>query len=514
MLDYLRQAEELKPFYQHEVNLEGIREAIKARQASPVNRELLTTYLKKQYQAVDAGKKVSAQVEALRSKNTFTVCTAHQPNLFTGPLYFFYKILHTIKLSAYLQEQFSEYHFVPVFFLGSEDADTEELNHFTSEGITYNWDAKQTGTVGRMLVNKDLVSMADRMAGRLKAEKFGAEVAQMLQQSYQKGFSIEEATFRIVHELFKDFGLVILLPDAADLKRAMISEFHDDIFKHTATEIVQGTSQKLSAHYKPQAYARDINLFYLNENIRNRIEAVPGGGFAVVDTAIIFSPEEMEKELSEHPERFSPNVILRGLFQEMILPDVAFIGGGGELAYWLQLKDLFVHYQVPFPVLILRNSFLIIEKKYVELLEKQKLAVPQLFENPEELFKNIVQNESTERLSLDKENGVMQEVYSGIQSLASAVDATLTDHVKALKAQQEKTLHNLEKKMLRAEKRKFEARERQIEKLFNVLSPNGGLQERVENGLLFRAKYGDEFLQSVYKASLPLQAEFCILKER
>lgn len=510
---YLTKAKDLEPFYQHEVNLAGIQDAIKARQTSPVNRQLLVEHLQQQYQLVGAGEKIEKQIESLRSENTFSVCTAHQPNLFTGPLYFFYKILHAIKLSAHLKEQFPEYHFVPVFFLGSEDADTEELNHFTSEGETHQWDSKQSGAVGRMRIDKDLVAIAGNLAGRLKAEPFGEETAKMLQQSFKKGVSIEEATFRLVHELFKDFGLVILLPDAASLKKAMLSVFHDDLYKHTASPIVKQTSERLSVHYEPQAYARDINLFYLTDNMRNRIEAIPDG-FAVVDTSITFSPEEMEKELSEHPERFSPNVILRGLFQEMILPDVAFIGGGGELAYWLQLKDLFIHYEVPFPILILRNSFLILEKKYGDLLEKLKLSATQLFADPEKIFKEMVEKESTNRLKLEKEQNGIRKIYSDIQSLATVVDATLTDHVKALETRQQKALHNLEKKMLRAEKKKYEARERQVEKLFNTLSPHGGLQERVENGLLFRARFGAEFLQFLYDASAPFQKEFCILEER
>src|SRR5205085_2094949 len=157
------------------------------------------------------------------------------------------------------------------------------------------------------------------------------------------------------------YGLVILIADDAELKKQMTRIFEDDIFNNQSSSIVNKTSKDLSANYKIQAHPREINLFYLADGLRDRILSV-NGEFRV-NAGLKFSKDDLKKEINDHPERFSPNVILRALFQEMILPDVAFIGGGGELAYWLELKDLFVHYNIPFPVLILRNSFAIINRQ-------------------------------------------------------------------------------------------------------------------------------------------------------
>ncbi len=217
---------------------------------------------------------VKANIEALSDENTFAICTAHQPNIFTGHLYFIYKILHTIKLADSLKKELPEYNFVPVFFMGSEDADVEELNHIELEGEKYVWETKQKGAFGRMKVDDALLKLIDKISGRLSVENHGSYLIDLLKKCYTKNASIEEATFLFVHELFKEFGLLILLPDNPAFKREMISIFEDDIFNHTSSGIVSQSSEKLAENYKAQAYPREINLFYLKDNLRNRIVPV------------------------------------------------------------------------------------------------------------------------------------------------------------------------------------------------------------------------------------------------
>jgi bacillithiol biosynthesis cysteine-adding enzyme BshC len=332
-----------------------------------------------------------------------------------------------------------------------------------------------------------------------------------LKECYSKNRTIEYATFLFVHYLFKEFGLLILLPDNAAYKKEMISVFEDDIFHHTSSDIVNHASESLSRNYKAQAYPREINLFYLKDNLRNRIVQV-NNQFIVHDTNIVFTEEEIKKELQEHPERFSPNVILRGLFQEIILPDVAWIGGGGELAYWLQLKNVFNHYKVPFPVLILRNSFLIVDQKAVKLMRKLQLDVHDVFGGEEEVENSLVKRDSKLVLYLKKEKEQFEKIYSEIISRVDLIDATLHSHVEALRTRHVKKLSALEKKMLRSEKRKFLAQKNQLDKLFSILFPAGGLQERMENFMLFYSRWGKDFFKILYDASLTLEQEFCIIE--
>ena len=509
-LDFIDEASELKGFYQHPVSIEGIKSAISERINFNNNRKLLVEQFQSQYKDLEDCDLVKLNISALLEENTFTICTAHQPNIFTGHLYFIYKILHVIRLSDSLRTDLPEYNFVPVFFMGSEDADLEELNNVVIDGEKYVWDTKQTGAVGRMKVDENLIRLIDKISGRLSVEKYGSEIIRLLKECFVKNISIEEATFLFVHHLFKQYGLLVLLPDSAALKKEMLSILEDDIFNHTSSGIVTKTSEKLAEKYKAQAYPRDINLFYLKDNLRNRIVPVDDH-FVIHDTDIVFTKDQMKAELQAHPERFSPNVILRGVFQEIILPNIVFVGGGGELAYWLQLKDLFANYKVPFPVLILRNSFLIVDEKYGKLLEKLKISASDLFSGKQTLFDEIVSKESESVLNLEEEKEEIGKVYENIKRLVSRIDTTLEQHTAALQARQLKTLSVLEKKMLRAEKRKFVNQKNQLDKIFSALCPNEGLQERTDNFMLFYSRYGKDFFEILLSNSLTTDQKFCIL---
>ncbi|MEO8108526.1 MAG: bacillithiol biosynthesis cysteine-adding enzyme BshC [Ginsengibacter sp.] len=512
VVDYLKGADDLKQFYAHDVSLEGIIASITQRKNFNTNRQLLTEQLDAHYENINNADSVKANIRKLLEENTFTICTAHQPNIFTGHLYFIYKIFHTIKLADELSAQLPDYNFVPVYFMGSEDADLDELDHVVVDGKKYKWETKQTGAVGRMKVDDRLIKLIDEISGRLSVEKFGKEIIDVLKDCFKKNTTIEQATFLLVHHLFKSYGLIILLPDNAAYKKAMHSIFEDDIFNNKPSEIVSKTSEKLSVQHKVQAHPREINLFYLTDNIRNRIVQVKDK-FVVHDTDIIFTREELTKELNEHPEYFSPNVILRGLLQEIILPNIAFIGGGGELAYWLELKDLFSNYDVPFPVLILRNSFLLIEEKYLQLMQKLKIKSPDLFKGEQILLDEIVHQQSKNKLNLNDEEIKLQAVYNEIKLIAKQIDRTLLQHTEALQTKALKKLSDLEKKMLRAEKRKFEDTRSQLNKISVSLFPNGNLQERTENFMLYYAKWGNDFMNAIYTNSLTLGQEFCVIEE-
>jgi len=221
----------------------------------------------------------------------------------------------------------------------------------------------------------------------------------------------------------------------------------------------------------------------------------------------------MLTELEAHPERFSPNVILRGLYEETILPNIAFIGGGGETAYWLQLKGLFEYYKVPFPVLVLRNSFLLLEKKWQDTILKTGFTIEDFFQSGEVLLNRLVKSGSPEKVVLNGSLTAIEKLYESLKSQAGAVDQTLEQHVEALKTKTIFRLKELEKKMLRAEKRKYSDQQRQIASVRTALFPGNGLQERSENISYFYAKWGRDFLRKLYEESLTLEQEFVILQE-
>lgn len=501
----------MQPFYKFTTNKAGLQEAIRNKKKNPINRQLLVSQLRAQYADATPSDPVQKNIELLLNENTFTICTAHQPNIFTGHLYFIYKIVHAIKMADVASKELKDYHLVPVFFLGSEDADLEELNHVVIDQTKYTWETKQQGAVGRMTIDKKFIELINTIEGRLLAEPFGIEITTLLKNCYRLGDTVAVATFRFVHELFKDFGLIVLLPDNTAFKSIMHEIFLDDLLQHTPSSIVKNTSESLSKYYPAQAFPRDINLFYMKDDIRKRI-VMMGDRFIVHDTNIQFNQPEIVEELDKHPERFSPNVILRGIFQEMLLPDVVFIGGGGELAYWLQLKDLFEKYDVPYPVISLRNSFLIVPKKWNSLMKNLKMEYQDLFKPKHSVLADMIIHTSSNTLELSSEKKSWETMSESLISRASSVDPTLIDYVKSIDAKLLKKLEALEKKMLRAEKKKHEAMARQVDKIFLALNGEG-LQERTDNFLLFYAWWGKDFLNEIYEASLVWDTKFCILKE-
>ncbi|MGI8951546.1 MAG: bacillithiol biosynthesis cysteine-adding enzyme BshC [Chitinophagaceae bacterium] len=510
VIDYLNDAEQLKRFYQHSVSINGIKEAINARKNFNQQREILVSELKNQYQNLSVYSQLQKNFELLLKQNTFTVTTAHQPNIFTGPLYFIYKILHVIKLANYLSKQLPDYNFVPVFYMGSEDADLDELGNITINQQKYQWNTKQTGAVGRMKVDKAFSELVNAMQGQLGVEIFGDEIISLFKKCYREGVTIQQATLELVNELFGEFGLIILIPDNANLKRIFNSVVEKELTELFSHKAVEQTLNELKKHYKVQAAGREINLFYLIDDKRERVE-IQNSKFKIQNLNLEFSLEEILTAVESHPERFSTNVILRGVFQETILPNIAFIGGGGELAYWLELKKVFETVNVPYPVLILRNSFLLIENKWQQKIKKLNLKAKDFFQSEKTLINYVVENKTEHQIVLNGEVKKTNELYDEIMQIASVVDVSLRDHVAALKVNAIKRLQQLEKKMQKAEKRNFDTEIKQIQKIKSALFPNNSLQERVENIAGFYAKYGKEFINVLLENSLALEQQFVIL---
>ncbi|HEY4155812.1 MAG TPA: bacillithiol biosynthesis cysteine-adding enzyme BshC [Puia sp.] len=510
--DYLNGSDFLKSFCAHPVSYAGIEAAIHNRELFPTDRKTLVEVLQDQYRDQPENEAVNRNIRHLLDKNSFTVTTAHQPAIFTGSLYFIYKILHVVKLAEDLSARYPDKQFIPVYFMGSEDADLDELGHIYLDREKISWDTPQTGAVGRMNT-KGLDRVIQRIEGEFASHPFGPELIQLLKTAYLESESIQAATFKLLHQLFAEYGLVVLIADDRRFKAAMTTVFKDDLIHHVPFQITEKTVIRLSEHYTAQANPREINLFYLKDDIRERID-LKDGIYKVYNTGISFSPEALEKELGLHPERFSPNVILRGLFQETILPDIAFVGGGGETAYWFELKDLFQHYRVPFPVLVLRNSFLIIRDCLKAKMEKAGLTPETVFQPEDELLARIVKTNSSNQLNLKKEIGQLNAYYDSLKQISDAVDETLVQHVEALRSKALKGITELEKKILRAEKRNFSDTRIRIQEIRETLFPLNGLQERIENFIPWYAEYGKKFIDHIYAHSLRLEQEFVILEEQ
>lgn len=499
-LDYIQKKDSLKPFYTGFPEVENFKAQIaeKSKSYSDANRKVLAEVLQKQYQEIDSSQEIKQNLNSLKENTTFTITTGHQLNIFTGPLYFIYKIVTVINTCKELKKQYPKYNFVPVYWMASEDHDYEEIKYFRLDGKKYTWETTQIGAVGRFNP-ESIAKLFNEIPGDIE----------LFKQAYKQK-TLSAAVRHYVNALFSHEGLLVVDADDRSLKTLFQGVIRDDIFDHTPKKLVEEQNSKLeSLGYHPQVFARDINFFYLDKNLRNRLE-INGDTFQVVDTNIQFSKSEIEKMIIEEPEKFSPNVILRPLYQEVILPNLAYAGGPAEVVYWLQLKKVFDHFKVPFPVLMPRNFALIIDTPVSRKFEKTGLAYQHLFEEKNYLFNQWVVKNTVRDLSLGKEIQTMSHLFSSIRDQAAAIDPTLT---KFIEAQRKRALNGLEKteqKMMRAEKRLHTDKLGQLEAVKEELFPKGSPQERVDNFLNFYQK-DPQFIAHLLNTFDPFDFKFNLL---
>ena len=497
-------------FVQYAPNVEGYQAAIEGRKLHPIDRGLLVEVLTAQYANLDPKAAVQQHIELLKSDETFVVTTAHQPNLFSGPLYFFYKIIHAIQLAASLKKQFPQYNFVPVYYMGSEDADLDEVGAFNLDATRYQWSTKQTGAIGRMAVDDALLKLIQQLEGYWSVLPQGKTALAILKEAYQKGKSINEATLSFVHAFFGPKGLLVLQPDDAKLKAAFIPVMEKELLTQFSHDAIQPAIAALSKAYHVQTEGRTLNLFYLKDQTRARIEK-QGDQYIVVDTDIRFSQSEILTELHQYPERFSPNVILRGVYQETILPGVVFVGGGGELAYWMELKNVFQQVGVHYPLLQLRNSFLLINQKQATQWSSMQFGDQDFFKPMLDLEVAYVKKHASEALHLSDQMESLTNLYTVIKNEVVKVDPTLGAHAENLAHQAKAKIAELEKKMVRAERRKQAVAIQRIHRIKNELFPQDNLQERVENFSKWVGQYDQSWIETIMEHSTGLESKFRII---
>lgn len=473
-LDYVEQKAALQPFYNRFPSIENFRAQIDEKQFPTQHRQILNKSLTKQYGSIPLSANVKANLTALADSKCFTVTTGHQLNIFTGPLYFIFKIATVVNACKKLKAAYPAYHFVPVYWMASEDHDYDEIKYFKLYGKKYVWETKQQGAVGRFTTD-GLSDLAAALPGDVS----------LFTDAYAESKTLSEAVRKYVNALFGEEGVVVVDGDDAELKKLFTLVIEEDIFRHTPKRLVEEKNQQLNAlGYDTQVYARDINFFYLQDQIRSRIEKTDDG-FKVLDTAIRFSEADMRKEVSEHPERFSPNVILRPLYQEVILPNLAYVGGPAEMIYWLQLKGIFDQQKTPFPILLPRNFGVVVESQWMKKLAKTGLEKKDLFKEKNFLFNHWVLKNTHHNLTLGKELKQIQALFDELKQRAQAIDSTLVQLVGAEGKRSEHSIEKIEKKLLKAEKRVHAEKLKQIEVIKDALFPGGGLQERVDNFLNF-----------------------------
>ena len=510
--DYLDEKENISPFYNEFPRLENFEKQIsqKKKAFNHSSREILVNVLNQQYQNIEISEETKQNINLLKSNTTFTITTGHQLNLFTGPLYFIYKIISTINLTEKLKQHHPKYNFVPIYWMATEDHDFDEINFFNFQDVKIQWNKKAKGAVGR-LTTDGLDDVLNVYKTKLGNSSNAVELINLFEMAYTKHKNLADATRYLVNKLLKDFGLVILDADNKELKRLMIPYLIDEISQKSSFNAISNTNSKIEElGFKVQVNPREINLFYLNENLRERI-VEKEGVFSVNNTTLSWDKNKIIDEIKNHPERFSPNVLLRPLYQEIILPNLCYIGGGGELAYWFQIKNLFKKSKVPFPILLLRNSVLLQTKKQKEKQKKLNISIKDIFLNKNSLINKKVREISNIDIDFSPQKKLVNKQFEELYKLAEQTDKSFLGAVSAQERKQTKGLEHLEKRLLKAQKKKLTDHVSRLVDIKNQLFPNESLQERYSNFSEFFLQYGVVLIADLIKEIDPFESEFLVL---
>ena len=491
-------------------NSSSVGQVISQRERSfPVDRKLLVKELLSQYDELGASKQVAKNINSLLDANTYTVVTGHQLSLFTGPLYFIYKIVSAIKVAKTLNEDYPNHHFVPIYWMATEDHDFEEINHTYIFGKKIEWSSPQTGMVGEFStegLSRVISQLKDVLGDDIQSEKWIG----IIEDAYLKHENLSDATRYLVNYLFESEGLVIMDANSHELKLAFKTVIKNELLYQKSCDLVNETIAAFPKGSKAQVTPREINLFYVVKGVRERI-IKEDELYVVKDTNFKFTEEEILAEVDQYPERFSPNVILRPVYQELILPNVMYIGGGAEIAYWLQLKSTFNYHKVSFPLLQIRNSFLVIDKDSVEKVLNCCLSLEELFYPENEQIKILLKNDNpfVEELAAHK-----KEVNDKVKDLIVQLEKFDPELIKSLKSTKQgflKELKKLDQKIMKSVKRKQQVKLNRLAAIRNVVYPGGVYQERSVNVLEMLTLYGEDFLSIIESQTEPFETELSVL---
>lgn len=506
---YLTDDPSLKPFYRYAPEFTSIASAMEDRRKTHIDRIALHDAIRKQYQHLEElDNCVVESLEAIKDSNTFTITTGHQLNIFTGPLYCIYKVLSVIRLSQQLNEMHPECRFVPVFWMASEDHDIAEINHFRVYGKEFKWEGHGSGPSGR-LSTQGLSGLCDELSAILGES--GKGLVDMFKKAYQANNRLADATRFIFNSIFGSYGLLIVDGDDVSLKKIFASHMLLELQEQRSAQALEITNRSFAEVGKLQINPRPINLFYMLDGFRERLEPDGSGGMKVLNSDLHFSKESLVSELNQHPERFSPNVTLRPLYQETILPNLAYIGGPGELNYWLQLKGVFESFGIFYPMVLMRSSFTLLDESTVNRIAKLGISNLELFKSKESLLFHLLER-TGENIDVSDLNIQLNKAFDALKEQWLSIDATLEGSIEAERAKAMKSVQSLEEKARRALKRKHETLASQISKLKELVAPEGSPQERTDSFIGHDLRLAGHLIQSLLPLSSPFESVHLVVE--
>lgn len=480
---YLLEKKDIKQLYQFFPNIAAIPAAIEAKKRQNIDREGLHAEIKRQYADSETIAAITAaNIAALQSEDTFCITAAHQPALFTGPLYTFYKIANVINIAQKCKALYPQYNFVPVFWMGSEDHDFEELNHTFIGEKKIQFNESFSGPIGQFHTTDWQRIIAETMTATANPTLLAA-----MQHILNKDIAFVKITKAFLQLLFDQYGLVIVNQDNFFFKQQFSAIITDEVLNQRATNVLADNTVFLQENYHVPITLRTINFFKIDAVSRQRI-VMENAVFSVLNTTAKYSAQEIAADIAANPQQYSPNVVFRPLLQEKVLPNICFVGGGGEVSYWLQLKPLFDYYQIAYPIVTLRNSYFISNNFIEKKREKYGFTYLDFFTDKNTLLKQwLIENEG-ENLDFSSEENAIEKIYAQIIAKLKLTDASLEGNAKAELQKALNGIQQIRQKVLKSAKRNNEEMENALQKIYAQLFPDGVWQERHQNLLRFSAE--------------------------
>jgi uncharacterized protein YllA (UPF0747 family) len=479
--DYISGNLHLGESFPYELNLEKITEVLGNYQNRDAMSQIFDSQLHNLNVTSEVKTKISAQIQNFRKNKTICVTTAHQPIIFLGPAYVIYKIVSAIALAKQYQEKFPEFTFQPVFIIGSEDHDREEILSTMLFEESYVWNPNQNGACGRMKIDEDFLLLMEKFIRSIGLFDY----EQAFRQAYQVDKTLSQATMTLIYELFVDHGLLV-----ADLDHKIAKE---KFLPYAQKECAEFTSQSAFHHqknqypqYKTQIDTRKINLFRLTHDARTRVE----DDLSELDS------------LWSNPIEISPNVLLRPILQQIMIPSVLQVGGLAETTYWLNLLEVFKQFDLKMPRLRVRDIFLPLSMAKASSFRRFGFELPRILLDYKAYEQEVANEYFPELISAYYQHteGLKSniEAFMGLDSID---EMNLRDSMRGYASSFEKLRKRYEKKLLRNVRRHNNEKNIALQKVANHFFMNHQLIERVWNFWSFATYRNTNAFEELIKLS-------------
>ncbi len=505
--DLLYHYDRVRQWYPHApLDLASYADVARSLKYSAATRAEVATVLEEQSREFAAPRAVFASIERLR-RGAGAIVTGQQVGLFGGPAFTFYKALKAIKIAESLTASGTEA--VPIFWLAAEDHDLEEINHvrlLTRDGRVevVRSSAKsptEHAPVGEIVFGEEIGALVEQTAAMLPDGDGHGEIAALLRETYRAGETLASSFGRFITRLLGRFGVIVMDPRDARLRRLAAPVFHQAI--ESAAEFhqaLEARNRDLQARgYHNQVFVSDETSLLF---VRRGGQRVPlrrnRSGFTLSGAAV--DARELLKNVEQRPEDFSPNALLRPVVQDSLLPTLGYIGGPGELAYFAQAGVIYDRVLGRMPVIAPRASLTLVDAHSAKALKRYNLTLPRIFHEDEAIRPAMARQFLPPELSVTLADSRTQldAMLAALRHDLKALDQTLDDAAARAGRKMTHQLTRLSDKANRSVLRRNAQVERDATHLLNHLYPNHALQERVIGGISFLSRYGTSLLDVIH----------------